>query len=136
MKQKEIIQLLHADEPDYASITSKLTKEDYETINRLARHRSTPIATRAIICLGHLGSEKIMDGIVAAANSDKPLFRLTAAQALSKMKDISSNTEAVTLLDKLVKDPDVGVRKFALKTAATANIPGLKDPIKEVHEAE
>ena len=75
MKQrKEIIQLLSADEPDYSSIISKLTAEDYVTINGLAKHRSTAIATRAIICLGYLGSENLMDGIVTAARSDKPLF--------------------------------------------------------------
>src|SRR4030095_4707804 len=127
MKQrKEIIRLLSGDEPDYSSIISKLTKDDYETINRLAKHRSTAIATRAIICLGYLGSENLMDGIVAAAKSDKPLFRLTAAQALSKMKGLSSNPTAVKLITDLVNDTDIGVRKFAVKTAGVAEIPDLK----------
>jgi len=135
-KRKEIIQLLSADEPDYLSIISKLTTEDCETLNRLAKHRSDPIATRAIICLGYLGSGNFMDGIVAAAKSDKAHFRVTAAQALSKIKGVGSNSKAVELINELVKDSDIGVRKFALKAAEVANISGLKDQIKKVHESE
>jgi hypothetical protein len=124
--KKEIIQLLSADEPDYSSIISKLTKEDYKTINELAKHRSTAIATRAIICLGYLGSKTLKNGIVVAAKSNKRIFRLTAAQALSKMTGVSSNKKARELITKLTNDRDAGVRKFALKTAGVANIPGLK----------
>jgi HEAT repeat protein len=135
-KIKEIIQILSADEPDYSSIASKLVEEDYEAINKLTKNRSTTIAARAIICLGYRGAEKSMDAIVSAAKNNNPVLRLAAAQALSKMKGVSSSPYAVKLLDDLLDDKDIGVKKFALKATGNVSIPTLKKKIKKVSESD
>ena len=135
-KIKEIIQILSADEPDYSSIASKLAEEDYAAINKLTKNRSSAIATRAIICLGPRGSEKSMDAIVSAAKSNNPVHRLAAAQALSKMKGVSSNPDAVKLLDDLLEDKHIGVKKFALKATGSVRIPALKEKIRKVSQSD
>ena len=135
-ERKEIIQLLSADEPDYSSIKSKLTEEDYSIVNKLAKERSLAIATKAIICLGCYGSEKYMDTIVSAAKSKNPVLRLTAVQALGKMTGVAGNQEIVGLIEGLLDDQNIGVKKFALKTTATVNIASLTGKVQKISESD
>jgi len=133
-KIKEIIRILGADEPDYPSIISKLTKEDYLIVNKLTKNRSSAIATRAIICLGWLGSEEFVESIAPAAKSEDPSLRVAAVQAFGKIKGANKNQLVVNLVNGLLDDKEVAIRKFALKTTGIAGISTLKEKIKQISE--
>lgn len=131
-----INKLLSGDDPDYSSIVQQLSDKDYPTLNELVRGSAPRIATKAVICLGLLGSEKSLDGISFAAKSKNPVLRLTAAQALSEIKNINQLPGALQLIKELLSDEDVGVRKFTLKTIGISKLSHLKEKIGQMRSNE
>jgi len=127
-----IITLLSSDDPDFSSIVQQLSDDDYPTLNELVKHSAPHIATKALICLGLLGSEKSLDGISFAAKSKNPVLRLTAAQALSEIKNINQLPGAIQLIMALIVDEDVGVRKFALRTIELSRMSDFKKKIDQM----
>ena len=80
-----------------------------------------------------MNSEKAVVGIQAAVVSANPVLRVAAAHAL---KHSASMPSAVMMIDKLLDDTDIGVRKFALKSVQHANITSLKAKVEKIHVKE
>jgi HEAT repeat protein len=135
-KATRIITLLNTDDPDFSSIAQQLGEGDYPTLNELVKRSPAHIATKAVICLGRLGSEKSLDGISFAAKSENPVLRLTAAQALGEIKNINQLPGAIQLVNELLTDVDIGVRKFALRTIQLSKISHLKEKIDQMRSQE
>ena len=135
-KATRIITLLNTDDPDFSSIAQQLGEDDYPTLNELVKRSPAHIATKALICLGKLGSEKSLDGISFAAKSENPVLRLTAAQALSEIKNIHQLPAAIKLINELVTDVDIGVRKFARRTIQLSKISDLKGKMDQKRSGE
>lgn len=131
-----IITLLSSDDPDFSSIVRQLSDEDCSNLNQLVKRSAPRIATKAVICLGRLGSEKSLEGISFAAKSRNPVLRLTAAQALSQMKNIKQLPGAIQLINELLSDEDIGVRKFAVRAIAQSKIPHFKKKIAQMRSDE
>ena len=131
--REELIKLIDLDEPDYPSIITKLTKEDIPMLIELSKDANLAIATKAVSCLGLMNSENAVAGIKTAALSANPVLRVAAAHAL---KNSASLPSAVQLIDKLLDDQDIGVRKFALKTVHHANIRTLKAKVQQMGAKE
>jgi HEAT repeat protein len=127
-----IVTLLSNDDPDFSWIVQHLSDDDYPTLNELVKHSAPHIATKALMCLGRLGSEKSLDGISIAAKSKNPVLRLTAAQALSEIKNINQLPGAIKLITELLNDEDIGVRKFALRTIESSKISHFKEKIDQM----
>jgi len=125
----QILSLITSDEPDYAGMANSWSKEDYKELNELATGPDIILATRAIICLGLMKSHKSLLGVTLAAQSTNPDLRVAAAQALRNLSKFHSGVE---LLDKLLDDDDIGVRKFALKSVEDAKISTLKDKVNKM----
>ena len=131
--KEKIIKLIDLDEPDYTVITSQLAQDDIPILIELSKEPNLAIATKAISCLGLMNSEKAVAGIQAATTNTDPVIRVAAAHAL---KHSASLPSAVKLLDHLLDDQDVGVRKFALKTVQHANIKSLKGKVQQLIQKE
>ncbi len=132
MNTEQIIKILGPDEPEYSSIVGQLNEEDYAMLKKLIKNEDITIAAKAIICLGWNGSKKSLGAIKYAAKSENPVLRLTAAQALSRIKEVNKNNKAINLISELLDDKDVGVKKFALKTIAVSKISSLKGKVKQL----
>ena len=129
----EIIKMINLDEPDYPSIVSKLTADDVPALVELTRHSNPAIATKAISCLGLMKTEKALDGLKEAVSNADPVRRVAAAHSLRNMTNVRGSDK---LLEKLLDDADIGVRKFALKTVEVANVVSLKEKVRSMNQKE
>jgi len=125
--------MIDLDEPDYPEIVSRLTKDDIPILNELAQDANPAIATKAISCLGHMNDDRAIAGIEKAAKSSNPVLRVAASHALRNM---TSHPAAERILDKLLDDDDVGVKKFALKTVEASKLSNLKEKVRQMHSKE
>ena len=129
----EIIKMINLDEPEYEVIVSKLKEDDIPTLIELTNHENPAIATKAISCLGLMKNEKALKGLSEAVSHPDPVRRIAAAHSLRNMASIQGS---VQLLEKLLDDKDVGVRKFALKTVEVGNFKSLKEKVRVSNQNE
>jgi HEAT repeat protein len=129
----ELIKLINLDEPDYPEIVAKLTKDDIPILAELAQDPNLAIATKAISCLGFMNDDRAFAGVEKAAKSNDPVLRVAATHALRNM---TSRPATEKLLDKLLDDDDIGVKKFALKTVEASKLSNLKEKVKQMHSKE
>lgn len=131
--KEEIIRMIDLDEPDYPSIVSQFDDADVLILNELVKDPNPAIAVKAVSCLGFLQHPKALEGIKRAAKDKNPVVRVAAAHSLRHKQDVP---EVVAVVDKLLQDKDIGVKKFALKTVDTANIKSLKATVEKIQLAE
>ena len=131
--EKELIKLLNLAKSDYSNIINRLTDEDYPILEKLIQGDDIHLALTAISCVGFLKTERSLKGLEIAAKSEKPELRVLAAHVL---RQLTNFPKAISLINDLLGDPDLGVRKFALKTANFARLVGLKVRIQQVAQME
>lgn len=131
--KEEIIKMINLDEPDYEAIVKKLTADDIPILVELSKHENPAIATKAISCLGLMKNEKALQGLKDAVSHPDPVRRIAAAHSLRNMTAVPGS---VQLLEKLLDDNDIGVRKFALKTVEAGNIHSLKEKVRVINQKE
>ncbi|HTL07369.1 MAG TPA: HEAT repeat domain-containing protein [Chitinophagaceae bacterium] len=131
--KQELIKLIDLDEPDYETIVPQLTKDDIPLLAELAEDANPAIATKAISCLGFMNDVRAFAGVEKAAKSANPVYRIAASHALRNM---TARPAAATLLEKLLDDDDIGVKKFALKTVEASRLSGLKEKVKQMQTKE
>jgi HEAT repeat protein len=129
----ELIKLINLDEPDYPEIVAKLSKDDIPILTELAQDPNLAIATKAISCLGFMNDDRAFAGVEKAAKSNNPVLRVAATHALRNM---TSRPATEKLLDKLLDDDDIGVKKYALKTVEASKLSNLKEKVKQMHSKE
>ena len=127
--KEELIKMIDLDEPDYALIVKNLKPDDIPLLIELTSDPNLAIATKAVSCLGLMNTENAVAGIKLAADHANPVMRVAAAHALKHSANLPS---AVKVIDHLLDDQDVGVRKFALKTVKHANIKSLKGKVQQM----
>lgn len=131
--KEEIIKMINLDEPDYQAIVSKLTPEDIPVLIELTKHENPAIATKAISVLGQMKSDKALQGLNDAVNHPDPVRRIAAAHSLRNLATLQGSTK---MLEKLLDDSDMGVRKFALKTVEVAKVSALREKVKAMNLKE
>lgn len=131
--REELIRLINLDEPDYPSIVRQLTPDDIPLLTQLAQDPNPALATKAISCLGLMGSEAAVAGLQSIVTHPDPVYRIAAAQVL---RHAPGSATGVRLLGRLLEDQDVGVRKFALKSVDAGNISGLKEQVRQINLRE
>jgi HEAT repeat protein len=133
LTKDQIIKMIDLDEPDYQSIIMNLDQSDIPVLVDLIKDPNPAIAAKAVSCLGFMDSPAAVTGLGVAAKHKNPILRVVAANSL---KNLSDNPAAVKLIDKLLDDTDIGVRKFAMKTVETKNIKSLKAKIEAISKNE
>lgn len=131
--KEELIKMINLDEPDYQAIVSKLSADDIPLLIELTKHENPAIATKAISVLGLMKSEQALQGLNDAVSHPDPVRRIAAAHSLRNLATVRGSTQ---MLEKLLDDHDMGVRKFALKTVEAAKISSLKEKVKAINLKE
>ncbi|HEX5724219.1 MAG TPA: HEAT repeat domain-containing protein [Longimicrobiaceae bacterium] len=113
-----MLAILESDEPDYAR-ADRLGAETLPVLEELARTAEPLLASKA----AHLASLVPAEGTVCvleqAARRKEPEVRVAAAAALGNLRGAGNLGAVARLLDRLLHDPDAGVRRFAARTAAS-----------------
>jgi hypothetical protein len=125
----ELIKMIDIDEPEYPMIVSQLKDDDIPVLIEISKDSNMAIATKAVSCLGMMNNESAVAGIQIASTHNNPIMRVAAVHALQSSSALPS---AVKLIDSLLDDTDIGVRKFALKTVQHSNIKSLKARVERI----
>lgn len=129
----EVIKMINLDEPNYVSIMKKLSHDDVPVLIKLSQDKNPSVATKAISCLGLWNSENALKGVLKAAKHTDPMYRVAAAHAL---KNMSTLPGAVKVLDALLDDEDVGVKKLAMKSIPLSPDIQLKKKLEVLSEQD
>jgi hypothetical protein len=90
------------------------------------------LAARAVHALGRVDSDDARQALIEATQDARPEVRVAvAATARSVPPDVSD-----ALLSRLLDDPDVGVRKFAVTSSSERNGLEVRARIKELRQVE
>lgn len=131
--KEALIKMIDLDEPDYILIVKNLKADDIPLLIELSKDANLAIATKAVSCLGLMNSDQAVKGLKVAADHANPVMRVATAQALKHSAGLPS---AEKLIDHLLDDQDIGVRKFALKTVQHAGIKNLKGKVQQMNLKE
>jgi len=115
--KEEIIKIFHRAYADYAKLIDSLDDEDYPIVESLIDDNNPYLAGKVVSYIGLLKTQKALSGLAIAARSQNPSIKAVAAHAL---KNFTNFPEAISLIEKLLDDRNVGVRKFALRTVDVA----------------
>ncbi len=131
--KEEIIKIFSRVRPNYSNLIDNLNDEDYLIVESLVEDDNFHLVGKVVSYIGLLKTEKALSGIVIAARSQKASTRAVAAHAL---RNFTNFPKAISLINDLLDDPDLGVRKFALKTVDIAKVVTLKEKVRQVSERE
>jgi HEAT repeat protein len=123
----QVRNLLAADEPNYAAGVRWGTPI-LPHLQTLINSGDEDLGAKAASLAGFIDDDRAVDVLRQAANSTSPLVRLAAAGALRKMK----RPAAAGVLMALLHDSDAGVRKLAVKSAATRDNSALLAKIDDI----
>jgi len=133
--KEDILKIIRGAKPNYSNVIDKLTDEDYPVIENLIDdvNVNVNLAVKLVTYIGLLKSEKCLPALEIAAKSEKRELRTVAA---FELRHLTNFPKAVSLINDLLDDPNLGVRKFALKTVAASKLINLKDKVELVLEKE
>jgi HEAT repeat protein len=124
----DVLRILESEEPDYPKAASTLGPEVLPELERFARGADPLLASKATYLASMIDSPQSRRVVEAAARREEPEVRVAAAAAVANLAAGSSDSAALAdeagggVLDRLLQDPDPGVRKFALKSASSMNL--------------
>jgi hypothetical protein len=126
-RTKRVLRFLESEEPDYPRAASALGPDALPELEQLAREADALLASKATHLASMIASPQARRVVEAAAERPEPEVRVAAAAAVT---NLAQNTDPTALadeagggvLDRLLQDPDPGVRKFALKSAASMDL--------------
>jgi HEAT repeat protein len=123
---------LDPDEPDYAGAARSLGPAALPLLLELVRGGDLGLASKATSLASRIPSDKSVDVLAAAAATAEPILRVAAAGALHHLKP----AHAERLLAALETDPDPGVRKVMVKSAAQVKSPRAATLLKQMSAAD
>lgn len=134
--REQVLDYLLDEEPDYRAAAKALGTEALPVLDELTATAEPLLASKAIRLASEIGSPRAWEVIEhAAARERDPTVRVAAASALRRLAaheprdEIAFVGEPGGVLDRLLTDSDVGVRKFALKAALQMD---LRDRLERV----
>lgn len=116
--EEQVLGILNSDEPNYERGVD-LPAEAIEVLEKLAAGEDRALAAKAAWLASKMGYPEAGRVIETASRHDDPIVRVAAAGALRNM----SHDQTDPLVEKLLDDPDRGVRKAALQSAERAHSP-------------
>ena len=123
---------LDPDEPNYAAAARSLGPAALPLLLELVRGGDLGLASKATSLASRIPSDKSVDVLAAAAATTEPILRVAAAGALHHLK----HAHAERLLTALKTDPDPGVRKVMVKSAAQVKSPRAAALLKQMSAAD
>ncbi|MGH2318833.1 HEAT repeat domain-containing protein [Planococcus sp. SE5232] len=111
--KKDIRSWLDAEEVDYTR-ASRLGPEAVPLLMELVQDPNLGLASKATYLASLINTEQSIKVLEIAMARNEPLLRVAVASGIRNLPEI----QAEKLLDPLIDDPDAGIRKVMLKSAA------------------
>jgi HEAT repeat protein len=127
VSRDDVVRALLPDEPHYAATAQRLGNEAAPVLAELAASEDLELASKATSLAGFMDDESARQVLVPAAHHESPVVRVAAAAALEHHPDVAGDLAA-----SLLRDPDVGVRKWTLRSLAAARPSNLKEQVQVV----
>ena len=123
---------LDAEEPDYPAAARALGVAALPAITQLIQGGDLALATKATYLASLVPHPSAADALRVAQSRSEPLMRVAAASGIRNLDP--AHGEA--LFEALHRDPDAGVRKVALRSAATLNSPKMLQRLRTLSASD
>ena len=123
---KQVRAHLDRDEPDYPA-AAQLGANALPHLAQLVQGTDPMLASKAAYLASLIQSDRSIAVLEQAANSSHKEVRIAAAAGVRNLKQAP-----ISLVDTLLRDPDVGVRKVTLRSIEAQSMKGFKIKIEEI----
>jgi len=116
--KEEVKKIINRDNPNYKEIANTFSEADIPLITELVREPDKSVSAKALVILSLMDFDSTYEGIEFAVNSNDPILKISAAQALrNKLSMQTSGNDLIPnkiteLLNKLNSGEDAGVKKY------------------------
>lgn len=124
----DVVRALSSEEPDYERAALRLGPEALPHLDELVRGADSLLAAKAVALASLLGGDAAAQTLMTAAQRREPQVRVAVA-AVARRLDAPA---AKPLLQGLLADADPGVRKVAIRSAASARTAELGEKVREL----
>ena len=128
---EDVLRALRPDEPRYSTAARRLGDEAAPVLSELVRGADVEFAAKAASLAGFLSADAALPVLAQALAHADPAVRIAAAAALGRQPDLAAD-----LTGQLLRDRDVGVRKWTLRSLATTQPPGLRSHVERLAAEE
>jgi hypothetical protein len=122
----QVRKALHVEEPDYAT-AAKLGAGALPHLKKLVRGDDPMLASKAAYLAGLIDADGSADVVAEAAESDRVVVRVAAANGAAHVSGASPK-----LYEGLLGDSDPGVRKAGLRSVGLAERGDLKALVRKI----
>jgi len=126
----QVLAEIDKDEPDYQA-AAKLGPDALPHLQKIVEADDPMRASKAAYLAGLIGGAQAAPVLEHAAAHRDPVVRVAAAHAMRAGTDAPTN-----LLERLLDDGDVGVRKVALRAAKTSKSSHLRAKVSAMAEKD
>jgi|SRR5215217_2537352 len=127
---EQVLAQLYPDEPDYER-SAQLGPEALPHLMQLVEEGDPELASKATYLASLINVQGSAEVVEKAARSTDPLLRVAAAASLSNLEEMPT-----PLVESMLNDRDVGVRKLTLRSLETQKTIGLKPKVEEIAEGD
>lgn len=131
VSKEQLVALLLPDEPDYVAAGRHVGAEASPILNELAGSDDLELASKAASLAGFIESEAARPALTTALAHENPSVRSAAAASLDHHPALAEE-----MTSSLLADPDVSVRKYALRALRTARPSGYKEQVQALIDDE
>jgi hypothetical protein len=127
MSMAQLREQLSAIEPDESTYEG-IGASEVDLLRQLLDDDEPWLAARAAHALSRLKFQPAYDALLAAADSSRPEVRIAVAASAGALPPNVSDE----VLSRLLDDPEIGVRKFAISSASERNSDAIRGRLEEV----
>lgn len=131
MNRDDVIRALQPDEPDYPAAARHLGAEAAPILAELAEGGDVELASKAASLAGFLTADAARPVLRRGAGHEDPVVRAAAAASLGRQPELVNE-----LGGQLLTDPDVGVRKWTLRSLQAHRPEGFRDQVAALASTE
>jgi HEAT repeat protein len=127
---EQVLAQLYPDEPDYEQ-AAQLGPEALPHLVQLVEKGDPALASKATYLASVINAEQTAEIVEKAARNPDPVVRVAAAASLGNLEEMPT-----PLVESMLNDGDVGVRKLALRSLETQKPTGFKPMVQEIAEGD
>jgi len=105
---------------------------EVDLLRKLLHEPEPWVAARAVHALSRIDAESAHAALLDASQSSRPEVRTAVAASAGALAPEVSDE----LLSRLLSDPDIGVRKFAIKSASDRSGTPIRERVAEIANTE
>ncbi|WP_331732715.1 HEAT repeat domain-containing protein (plasmid) [Streptomyces avidinii] len=131
LNKGDVIKALQSEEPDYPAVAASLGSQATPLLEEIAAEHDVGLASKATTVAGLLsvGSARVV--LQRAALHQDPVVRIAAAASLERQPELANE-----LMGQLLSDPDMGVRKWTLRSLKTLTPRGYRKQVEAMASTE